>query len=66
MGLKSPDILGAYGCSACHDVYDRRKMQNVLSREKIELMFWQGHARSICILIAKGLVVQVRGVVEVA
>lgn len=22
MGMKSPDILGAHGCAACHDVVD--------------------------------------------
>ena len=24
MGMKSPDILGAWACSACHDAIDRR------------------------------------------
>ena len=24
MGGKTPDYQGAYACSACHDVYDRR------------------------------------------
>lgn len=66
IGMKSPDLLGAYGCSSCHDVYDRRKSQDVLSRDQVELAFWQGHARSLCILIAKRIIVQTRGVLEVA
>lgn len=24
MGIKSPDLLGAWACSACHDAVDRR------------------------------------------
>lgn len=66
IGMKSPDILGAIGCSDCHNLYDRRTQQNVFSREQIELYFWQGHARSVCVLIAKGAISQVSGKLEVA
>ena len=56
IGMKSPDLLGAYGCSACHDVYDGRDMRYGYMREEVDLMFWEGHARSLRILIEKGLV----------
>ena len=57
IGMKSPDLLGAYGCSACHDVVDRRTPLPVGTfRDTVDLMFWEGHARSLRILIEKGLV----------
>lgn len=66
-GMKSHDLLGAYSCFACHDVYDRRRPALVgLTREGIELAFWQGHARSILRLIDKRLIVVVRGAVQVS
>lgn len=62
IGMKAPDILGAIGCSACHDIYDRRRLlPDGLTRDDIALMFWTGHARSILILIEKGIIVQERG-----
>lgn len=70
IGAKAPDILGAYACMACHDLYDRRRTRNdqgeVIPRMVVELAFWEGHARSVCILIAKGIVVLARGVLEIA
>lgn len=64
IGMKSPDILGAYACSNCHDAYDRRQYARIgclFSREQVELMFWQGHARSVRILMDKGILVEERG-----
>jgi hypothetical protein len=63
IGMKSHDLLGAYACHACHDLYDRRgkALGQIFSREQIELMFWQGHARSLQLLIEKGIVVMARG-----
>ena len=55
IGQKSHDLISAYGCSACHDVYDRREKQ-WRDRFEVELAFWHGHARTLCILIEKGLV----------
>ena len=68
IGMKSHDLLGAYACSACHDAYDRRgqRIGGLFSREQIELMFWQGHARSLVRLVEKGIVATVRGKVQVA
>lgn len=60
MWMKSDDELGAYGCFACHEVYDRRRpiprLAN-LTRIDVELAFWEGHARSMKILKEKGLLV---------
>lgn len=57
MWMKSPDILGAIGCAACHDVVDgRRPIPIPFTKDDIRLMFWQGHARSVCRLIEKGVI----------
>ena len=53
--LKSNDIMGAYGCSACHDVYDRR-VNTDYDYDYIKAAFLDGHLRSLQILIEKGLV----------
>jgi hypothetical protein len=65
IGMKSHDLLGAYACSACHDVYDRR-VPTPLPRAEIELFFWEGHARSLVILIHKGIIAIYRGTTRVA
>jgi len=65
VGMKSHDLLGAYGCHACHDLYDGRRYRNdqgeIVARVFIELAFWEGHARSLLKLIEKGIVVFERG-----
>ena len=68
IGMKSHDLLGAYGCANCHDEFDRRNTKAFRaghSRKDVELWFWQGHARSILLLIEKGVVAVVRGKVQV-
>lgn len=56
IGMKAPDYLGAYACSCCHDVYDRRRKAPFnMSREEVEIAFWEGHARSLILLDRKGL-----------
>lgn len=57
IGMKVPDLLGAYGCQQCHDVYDRRKFVKHLTRMEIEHAFYQGMERSQRILIDDGVVV---------
>lgn len=67
IGMKSHDLLGAYACSHCHDIYDRRQpAPEVMAREAIELAFWEGHARSLVLLIERGIIVVLRGKVQVA
>lgn len=57
IGQKTHDLLGAIGCSACHDVLDRRRKPPLgMMRDDVELSFWRGHARSILILKRKGII----------
>ena len=67
IGMKSPDLLGAYGCFACHQCVDGQRPPPMgWTRDDVRLAFWQGHARSILKLIEKGIVVLQRGKVLVA
>ncbi len=55
-GAKSHDLLGAYGCAACHDMYDRRRVAPYyLTYDLIKLRFHEGHMRSLLMLIEKGV-----------
>jgi len=56
IGMKSPDIMGAYACQKCHDAYDRRLRPRDLNYARIKECFFDGHLRSLGILIEKGLV----------
>jgi len=62
IGMKSDDILGAYGCQPCHDVYDRRReipkeaQEHGITRADVELAFADGHARSLVRLLERGIV----------
>ncbi len=55
-GLKSPDPLGAYGCSSCHDAYDRRSNPAGLDYREIRMCFYEGHIRSLILLIENELI----------
>ena len=44
MGLKAPDLLGAWACSACHDAIDRRSHAD-LDRDYVRLAHFEGMAR---------------------
>lgn len=46
MGMKAPDILGAWACSSCHDAVDRRNHTD-LERDYVRLMHLEGMARTI-------------------
>jgi hypothetical protein len=56
IGMKVPDLLGAYGCSSCHDIVDRRRFVKHLTRMEIEHAFYEGVMRSQRILIDDGVV----------
>jgi hypothetical protein len=57
IGIKSPDILGAYACYACHMIFDgQHKRPKGMTRDEVELAFWRGHAESLVRLISKGIV----------
>lgn len=48
-GLKSPDDMAAWGCSACHDVVDGRdnRAANTYSHTEIRLMHAEGCFRTM-------------------
>ena len=54
MGMKAPDILGAWACSACHDAVDRRNHTD-LDRDYVRLLHLEGMARTIAQLEKEGL-----------
>ena len=56
MGLKSPDLLGAWACSACHDEVDGRTHKSGLSRDELRLAHYDGMARTIMQLHKEGLI----------
>ncbi|MBA3755582.1 MAG: DUF1364 family protein [Nitrosomonas sp.] len=56
LGMKSPDIMGSYACQKCHDHYDRRVFVLEEHYASIKLDFYEGHLRSLAILIEKELV----------
>ncbi len=55
-GLKGADILGAYCCSACHDAYDGRTNGSPGQGVMLAIGFWEGHARSVVMLLKAGLI----------
>lgn len=46
MGMKSPDLLGAWSCSECHSAADRRTHLD-LDRDYVRLLHLEGMARTI-------------------
>jgi hypothetical protein len=56
MGMKSPDLIGAWACSACHDELDGRTRKSGLSRDALRLAHYDGMVRTICQLDKEGLV----------
>jgi hypothetical protein len=53
MGLKSPDLFGAWACSACHDACDARTHKD-LDRDYRDLALLQGVIRTQAILLSEG------------
>lgn len=54
MGQKSHDLIAAFGCSACHDEYDRRTRK--VEAEFARQCFYEGVLRTLNILINEGKV----------
>jgi hypothetical protein len=50
MGLKSPDLLGAWACSACHEYVDRHH------DDETQRAFYEGVLRTQAQLIREGVV----------
>ena len=59
MGLKSPDLLGAWGCSNCHDAVDRRRYKD-LDFDYVRLAHLEGVIRTQAQLIEDGVVIAKR------
>lgn len=55
MSLKSPDLLGAWACSDCHDAVDRRRFTE-LDRDYVRLLHLEGVMRTQSFLIDQGKV----------
>lgn len=53
IGMKSPDVLAAFGCSACHDFVDGRSNAGPLAERRTLLL--EGVARTIQFLVSKGV-----------
>lgn len=56
MGMKSPDLVGAWACSACHDELDGRTHKSGMNRDELRLAHFEGMARTIAQLDKEGLV----------
>ena len=56
MGLKAPDMLGAWACSACHDECDGRTHKSGFTRDELRLALYDGMARTIMQLQKEGLI----------
>ena len=53
MGIKAPDLLGAWACEACHSAVDYRTKTD-LSPDVLRLYHLEGMARTIAKLIDEG------------
>lgn len=53
-GIKPPDFMGAYACSACHDEADRRTRH--LEADFVQTAFAEGVMRTLVRLVEKGLI----------
>ena len=56
MGMKSPDLIGAWACSACHDEIDGRTHKSGMTRDELRLAHYDGMARTIVQLEKEGLI----------
>jgi len=56
MGMKSPDLIGAWCCSSCHDEIDGRTNRSGLTRDELRLAHLEGMVRTIVQLEKEGLI----------
>ena len=56
IGVKSPDLLGAWCCSSCHDEVDGRTHKSGMTRDELRLAHYDGMARTIVQLEKEGLI----------
>ena len=55
LGLKPPDLLGAWSCSDCHDAVDRRRFKE-LEFDFVRLAHAEGVFRTQAKLIEEGII----------
>ena len=55
-GIKPPDFMGAYACSACHDEADRRTRH--WETDLVQTAFAEGVMRTMVRLAEKGLILE--------
>jgi len=53
IGIKSPDLLGAWACSNCHDLIDQRTSVEGFDRRDVQLLHLQGVVRTQSELIRR-------------
>ena len=61
MGIKPPDVMGAWCCAACHDAIDGRTVirglsQEVIGRDEIRLAHAEGVMRTLAALVRMGAI----------
>ena len=55
--IKSPDLAGAYACTACDAVFDgQAPMPEGMTRQEVDLDWCMGHFRSLVRLKEKGII----------
>lgn len=54
MGMKQPDLFGAFACSACHDEVDRRT--RLLDADDARRLHLEGIIRTQAIWLMEGLI----------
>lgn len=54
MGTKARDELGAWGCSACHDIIDERDTSHLYPCWDLDLWLYEGVFRTQSILLDEG------------
>jgi hypothetical protein len=56
MGMKSPDLIGAWACSDCHAHIDRSTSNKLFDVPTLKLYHLEGMARTINELIKLGVI----------
>lgn len=56
-GIKAPDVFGAIGCSACHDVVDNRAASYAFTYEMRRLYLLEGVMRTLVWMMERGILV---------
>jgi len=55
VGLKPPDVMGAWCCGPCHELVDERKRMANLTRQDVRLALAEGCLRTVAELRREGV-----------